>query len=40
MARRGGSSKRGGTKVLQIATWIIAVLVVVSMVLSVLPFAQ
>jgi hypothetical protein len=39
MARRGGSSKRG-SKVLQIATWVIAVLVVVSMVLSVLPFAQ
>jgi hypothetical protein len=39
MARRSGSSRRGPSAI-QIVTWIIVVLVVASMILSVLPFAQ
>jgi len=39
MARRG-SPKRSGPSALQIITWVIVFLVVVSMVLSVLPIAQ
>ena len=39
MARRSGPSKRRGPSGLQIVTWIIVFLVVVSMVLSVLPLA-
>jgi hypothetical protein len=39
MARRSGPSRRGPSA-LQIVTWIIIFLVVTSMVLSVLPFAQ
>jgi hypothetical protein len=39
MARRG-SSKRGGPSALQIITWVIIFLVVVSMVLSSLPIGQ
>lgn len=39
MARRG-APKRSGPNALQIVTWVIIVLVVTSMVLSVLPFAQ
>jgi hypothetical protein len=40
MARRGGSSKRGGPSALQVVTWIIVFLVVLSMIISVLPIAQ
>jgi hypothetical protein len=39
MARRG-SPKRGGPNALQIITWVIILLVVVSMVLSSLPIGQ
>jgi hypothetical protein len=39
MARRSGSPKGRGPNALQIVTWIIVFLVVVSMVLSVLPIA-
>lgn len=39
MARRGGPKKSGPTG-LQIVTWVIVLLVVLSMVLSVLPIAQ
>jgi hypothetical protein len=39
MARRSGSSKRRGPSALQIVTWVIVFLVVVSMVLSTLPLA-
>jgi hypothetical protein len=39
MARRSGSPKRRGPNAVQVITWIIVLLVVVSMVLSVLPIA-
>ncbi len=39
MARRG-VPKKSGPNALQIVTWVIVALVVVSMVLSVLPIAQ
>ena len=39
MARRTGSSRRRGPSALQIVTWIIVLLVVLSMILSVLPIA-
>ena len=39
MARRG-APKKSGPNALQIVTWVIVFLVVVSMVLSVLPIAQ
>ncbi len=39
MARRSGSSKRRGPSAVQVVTWVIVLLVVVSMVLSVLPIA-
>ncbi len=39
MAGRSGSSRRG-PNALQIVTWVIVALVVASMILSVLPFAQ
>jgi hypothetical protein len=40
MARRSGPARRRGPSFVQIVTWVIVVLVVTSMVLSVMPFAQ
>lgn len=39
MARRSSSSKRRGPSAVQIVTWVIIFLVVVSMILSTLPMA-
>jgi hypothetical protein len=39
MARRG-APKKNGPNALQVTTWVIVLLVVASMVLSVMPFAQ
>jgi hypothetical protein len=40
MARRGSAPKKSGPNALQIVTWVIVFLVVLSMVASVLPMAQ
>jgi hypothetical protein len=40
MARRSGSSKRQGPNALQIVTWVIVLLVVVSMILASLPVGR
>jgi len=40
MARRSGSSRRRGPNVVQIVTWVIAILVVLSMILAMLPVGR
>lgn len=40
MARRRGSSSQLGSKFVKITTWVIAVLVIASMVLALLPLGQ
>ena len=40
MARRRGSSSSPGSKFVKITTWVIAVLVIASMVLALLPLGQ
>jgi hypothetical protein len=40
MARRGGPPGRRGPTMFQIITWVIAFLVVLSMIVSILPIAQ
>ena len=40
MARRRSSSSSGGSKFVQITTWIIALIVVLSMVLALLPLGR
>jgi len=40
MARRRSSSAPGGSKFIQITTWVIAVIVILSMVLALLPLGQ
>ena len=40
MARRSGSPRRRGPSVVQIVTWVIAILVVLSMILAMLPLGR
>ena len=40
MARRGSSSSPQGSKFVRVTTWVIAILVIASMVLALLPLGQ
>jgi hypothetical protein len=40
MARRRSSTGSGGSKFVRVTTWVIAILVILSMVLAALPLSQ